>query len=112
MVRRSPRVQEHNVFKDPNVTNVHTHGVHISGETPADDVTRFFEGGFGGDYVYEIPADHMGGTFWYHAHHHGSTFLQVSSGAFFYFRDKPLLTLHILPDRGVETPMKQQNASK
>ena len=77
-----PLVEDHNVFKDPNVTNVHTHGVHISGETPADDVTRFFEGGFGGDYVYEIPADHMGGTFWYHAHHHGSTFLQVSSGAF------------------------------
>src|SRR5210317_629541 len=24
----------------------------------------------------------MSGTFWYHAHHHGSTFLQVSSGAF------------------------------
>ncbi|MDH3903274.1 MAG: multicopper oxidase domain-containing protein, partial [Xanthomonadales bacterium] len=77
-----PKVMEHNIFKDPNVTNVHTHGVHISGETPADDVTRFFEGGFGGDYVYEIPDDHMGGTFWYHAHHHGSTFLQVSSGAF------------------------------
>ena len=77
-----PLVQDHNIFKDPNVTNVHTHGVHISGETPADDVTRWFEGGFGGDYVYEIPADHMGGTYWYHAHHHGSTFLQVSSGAF------------------------------
>ena len=77
-----PLSPDHNVFKDPNVTNVHTHGVHISGESPADDVTRFFEGGFGGDYVYEIPADHMGGTFWYHAHHHGSTFLQVSSGAF------------------------------
>ena len=55
-----PLVQDHNIFKDPNVTNVHTHGVHISGESPADDVTRFFEGGFGGDYVYEIPADHMG----------------------------------------------------
>jgi FtsP/CotA-like multicopper oxidase with cupredoxin domain len=41
-----------------------------------------FEGGFGGDYVYDIPADHMGGTFWYHAHHHGSTFLQVSTGGF------------------------------
>jgi len=77
-----PLVHDHNIFKDPNVTNVHTHGVHISGESPADDVTRFFEGGFGGDYVYEIPADHMGGTYWYHAHHHGSTFLQVSSGAF------------------------------
>ena len=77
-----PRSSEQNVFKDPNVTNLHTHGVHISGETPADDVTRFFEGEFGGDYVYEIPPDHMGGTFWYHAHHYGSTFLQVLSGAF------------------------------
>lgn len=77
-----PLSAEHNVFKDPNVTNVHTHGLHISGDTPSDDVTRFFEGGFGGDYVYQIPPDHMGGTYWYHAHHHGSTFLQVSSGAF------------------------------
>ncbi|MDH5612545.1 MAG: multicopper oxidase domain-containing protein [Gammaproteobacteria bacterium] len=77
-----PLSADHNVFKDPNVTNVHTHGLHVSGETPSDDVTRFFEGGFGGDFVYDIPADHMGGTYWYHAHHHGSTFLQVSSGAF------------------------------
>jgi FtsP/CotA-like multicopper oxidase with cupredoxin domain len=73
---------EHNVFKDPNVTNVHTHGLHVSGEAPGDDVTRMFEGGTGGDYVYDIPVDHMGGTFWYHAHHHGSTFLQVSTGGF------------------------------
>ena len=72
----------HNDFKDPNITNVHTHGLHISGESPGDDVTRMFEGGFAGDYVYDIPADHMGGTFWYHAHHHGSTFLQVSTGGF------------------------------
>ena len=72
----------HNVFKNPNITNVHTHGLHISGETPSDDVTRMFEGGRGGDYVWDIPADHMGGTFWYHAHHHGSTLLQVSNGAF------------------------------
>jgi len=72
----------HNDFKDPNITNLHTHGLHISGESPGDDVTRMFEGGFGGDYVYDIPADHMGGTFWYHAHHHGSTFLQVSTGGF------------------------------
>ncbi|MDH3336517.1 MAG: multicopper oxidase domain-containing protein [Gammaproteobacteria bacterium] len=73
---------DHNTFTDPNVTNVHTHGLHISGESPGDDVTRAFEGRRGGDYVYDIPANHMGGTFWYHAHHHGSTFLQVSSGAF------------------------------
>ena len=70
----------HNVLKDPNITNVHTHGLHISGESPGDDVTRSFEGGFGGDFVYDIPADHMGGTFWYHAHHHGSSYLQVAGG--------------------------------
>jgi FtsP/CotA-like multicopper oxidase with cupredoxin domain len=77
-----PASTAHNAFKDPNVSNVHTHGLHISGESPSDDVTRFFEGGYGGDFVYDIPADHMGGTYWYHAHHHGSTFLQISGGAF------------------------------
>jgi len=75
-------VAAHNVFKDPNISNLHTHGLHISGESPGDDVTRSFEGGAGGDFVYDMLADHMGGTFWYHAHHHGSTFLQVSGGAF------------------------------
>jgi FtsP/CotA-like multicopper oxidase with cupredoxin domain len=73
---------EHNVFKDPNITNIHTHGLHVSGETPADDVTRLINGGECGDYVYAIPGDHMGGTLWYHAHHHGSTWLQVAGGAF------------------------------
>ncbi|MGK2926338.1 MAG: multicopper oxidase domain-containing protein, partial [Lysobacterales bacterium] len=77
-----PASEEHNVFKDPNVSNLHTHGLHISGESPGDDVTRSFEGQAGGDFVYEIPDDHMSGTYWYHAHHHGSTFLQVSAGAF------------------------------
>ncbi len=72
----------HNEFGDPNVSNLHTHGLHISGESPGDDVTRVINGGQCGDYVYDIPADHMGGTLWYHAHHHGSTFLQVAGGAF------------------------------
>ena len=82
LLPEEPVNPEHNIFKDPNVTNVHTHGVHISGESPGDDVTRAFPGQWGGDYLYDIPDNHMGGTFWYHAHHHGSTFLQVSSGAF------------------------------
>jgi FtsP/CotA-like multicopper oxidase with cupredoxin domain len=73
---------EHNVFKDPNISNIHTHGLHISGESPGDDVTRQINGSYCGDYVYDLPADHMGGTYWYHAHHHGSTYLQVSGGAF------------------------------
>ena len=78
----APKNETDNIFKDPNVVNLHTHGLHISGESPGDDITRSFEGGFGGDFVYDIPADHMGGTFWYHAHHHGSSFLQVSGGMF------------------------------
>jgi FtsP/CotA-like multicopper oxidase with cupredoxin domain len=82
MLPFEPKSTEHNVFKDPNVSNLHTHGLHISGESPGDDVTRSFEGGAVGDFVYDIPSNHMGGTFWYHAHHHGSTFLQVSGGAF------------------------------
>ena len=75
-----PKSMQMNVYKDPNIVNLHTHGLHISGESPGDDVHRSFEGGRGGDFVYDIPADHMGGTFWYHAHHHGSTTLQVSGG--------------------------------
>lgn len=71
-----------NVFKNPNITNIHTHGLHISGETPSDDVTRKINGGMCGDYVYDIPPDHMGGSYWYHAHKHGSTMLQVAGGAF------------------------------
>lgn len=27
-----------NTMKDPNTTNIHTHGLHLSGESPADDV--------------------------------------------------------------------------
>ncbi len=71
-----------NTFKDPNITNLHTHGLHVSPTSPSDDVMRLINGGYCGDYVYQVPADHMGGTLWYHPHHHGSTFLQVSGGAF------------------------------
>ncbi len=72
----------HNDLKDPDITNIHTHGLHVSGDTPADDVTRLINGGYCGDYVYDVPDDHMGGSLWYHAHHHGSTWLQVAGGAF------------------------------
>ncbi len=70
-----------NTFRDPNITNLHTHGLHVSPTSPSDDVMRLINGGYCGDYVYQVPADHMGGTLWYHPHHHGSTFLQVSGGA-------------------------------
>ena len=31
-------------------------------------------------YVYNIPPDHAGGTFWYHPHRHGSTAGQAGGG--------------------------------
>ncbi len=70
-----------NTFRDPNITNLHTHGLHVSPTSPSDDVMRLINGSYCGDYVYQVPADHMGGTLWYHPHHHGSTHLQVSGGA-------------------------------
>lgn len=70
-----------NDFRDPNITNLHTHGLHVSPMSPSDDVMRKVNGGQCGDYAFALSPDHMGGTLWYHPHHHGSTFLQVAGGA-------------------------------
>ena len=65
------------------VTNLHTHGLHIVGDGDADDVTRTVSGGgFCLDYTWNIRSDHPGGTYWYHAHHHGLSEKQVGGGAF------------------------------
>lgn len=63
-----------------NTTNLHTHGLHVSPKSPADDVFREVAPGQSYQYRFEIPADHHPGTFWYHAHKHGSTALQLASG--------------------------------
>jgi len=63
-----------------SVTNLHTHGLHVSPSGSSDNVfleicpteTQHFE--------IHVPKDHPPGTFWYHSHVHGSTALQVSSG--------------------------------
>ena len=60
----------HNGAPLGNPTNLHTHGLHISGGGNADDITREVDGGDCLQYNYTIPADHRGGTFWYHAHRH------------------------------------------
>lgn len=88
-----------------NTTNLHTHGLHVSpttdstGEFDADNVFVSVvpadqqvacAGDHGGhhsnyrfgrnSYRFEIPDDHASGTFWYHAHKHGSTADQVDDG--------------------------------
>lgn len=82
--------QETTVSNQPhdfNVTNFHTHGLHVDPNACSDNVLRTMkpkakEGDPAPDYLIEvkIPSDHPAGTFWYHAHLHGSTALQVSSG--------------------------------
>ncbi|KAL3783720.1 hypothetical protein ACHAW5_008800 [Stephanodiscus triporus] len=66
---------------DDTSTNLHTHGLHVSGDGNSDDTTRRVTAGGCLVYTYNIRADHMGGTFWYHAHPHGRTNAQVRGGA-------------------------------
>jgi FtsP/CotA-like multicopper oxidase with cupredoxin domain len=72
-----------------NVTNLHTHGLHISPSGNSDNVLLAIKPGENQNYKFEIlpagnpepkPARQYPGTFWYHAHNHGSTAMQLASG--------------------------------
>jgi FtsP/CotA-like multicopper oxidase with cupredoxin domain len=72
-----------------NVTNLHTHGLHISPKDPSDNVLRKVPPKEHFPYKFDIlpagnpdskPARQYPGTFWYHAHVHGSTAMQLASG--------------------------------
>jgi len=62
------------------VTNLHTHGLHVSPAGNSDNVLLIVLPGQSFNYEIKIPPDHPAGTFWYHAHVHGSTAVQVGSG--------------------------------
>eukprot|EP00978_Attheya_sp_CCMP212_P009045 scaffold21315_cov48-Attheya_sp.AAC.6 len=70
-----------NMSPEGNPTNIHTHGLHVSGSGDADDVTRIVHGGKCLDYTWDILADHPGGTHWYHPHLHYFSEKQVTGGA-------------------------------
>eukprot|EP00927_Polykrikos_kofoidii_P059631 TRINITY_DN54775_c0_g1_i1.p1 TRINITY_DN54775_c0_g1~~TRINITY_DN54775_c0_g1_i1.p1 ORF type:complete len:796 (+),score=65.50 TRINITY_DN54775_c0_g1_i1:94-2481(+) len=70
-----------NALRDVCVTNLHTHGLHISGNSPEDNVGVEIGPGGSHTYTYAIPENHLGGTLWYHPHHHGSTANHVGAGA-------------------------------
>lgn len=68
-----------------NLTNLHTHGLHVApngpqGKPESDNVFVEIPPGASQDYEIKIPLNHSSGTFWYHAHLHGATAVQVSSG--------------------------------
>ena len=54
----------HNEYRDLDTTNLHTHGLHIDGEPPGDSIFTEVKPGETYTYTYEIPDDHLGGTFW------------------------------------------------
>ena len=59
-------------------TSLHTHGLHVS--PSQDNPFIMVDPGKSYRYTYDIPANHPGGTFWYHPHMHGLTAEQVASG--------------------------------
>ncbi len=63
-----------------NTTNIHTHGLHVSPQAPSDDPFLKIEPQADYEYCFQVPEFHPAGTFWYHAHVHGSTGLQVMNG--------------------------------
>jgi FtsP/CotA-like multicopper oxidase with cupredoxin domain/peroxiredoxin len=63
-----------------NHTNLHTHGLHVSPEGRSDNVYLDVGPGQTQAFCFDIPEKHVAGTFWFHAHRHGSAALQISSG--------------------------------
>jgi FtsP/CotA-like multicopper oxidase with cupredoxin domain len=74
-----------------NITNLHTHGLNTAPQGPKEpgsDKAQFesdnalieLRPGEQQEYRIHIHEKHPAGTFWYHAHVHGSTALQLASG--------------------------------
>jgi FtsP/CotA-like multicopper oxidase with cupredoxin domain len=71
----------HNMYKGFHITNMHTHGLHVSGKDPGDNPLVEVHPGESRTYTYHVPDSHMPGTHWYHPHQHGSTAVQAGGGA-------------------------------
>ena len=82
MIEASPgdhvRVRFRNGLAEP--TNIHYHGLHVSPSGHADNVMLRIRSGESLTYEFDLPANHRGGTFWYHPHVHESVARQVSRG--------------------------------
>lgn len=64
-----------------NMTNLHFHGLHVSPDSPQDDViTMMAMPGQSLHYVVNIPFDQPPGLYWYHTHPHGESYQQDLDG--------------------------------
>jgi suppressor of ftsI len=78
---------DHNIPHDLNTTNLHVHGLDVAphlfqplGTSDPQAPMIHIKPGESYDYVFELPADHPPGLYWYHPHRHGSTAVQAVSG--------------------------------
>jgi FtsP/CotA-like multicopper oxidase with cupredoxin domain len=62
-----------------NTTNLHVHGLNVSPKGNSDNVLLSILPGESLDYEFVLPNNHSAGTYWYHPHHHTSTYAQVAS---------------------------------
>jgi suppressor of ftsI len=64
-----------------NMTNLHFHGLHVSPQSPQDDVlTMMAMPGQALDYKVEVPSYAAPGLYWYHTHPHGESASQDLDG--------------------------------
>jgi suppressor of ftsI len=64
-----------------NMTNLHFHGLHVSPDSPQDDVISMMAmPGQTLHYVVSIPLDQPPGLYWYHTHPHGESYQQDLDG--------------------------------
>ncbi|EDX86612.1 Multicopper oxidase family [Synechococcus sp. PCC 7335] len=61
-------------------TNIHYHGLHIPPTGSSDNVFLEISPGESHTYEYQIPENHLAGTFWYHPHKHGLVAEQLFGG--------------------------------
>ena len=66
--------------QDPSVTNLHTHGLHVSPKDPGDNVLLQVFSGQSRNYRYRLPQNHPAGAYWYHPHNHGAAAVQLFGG--------------------------------
>jgi FtsP/CotA-like multicopper oxidase with cupredoxin domain len=64
----------------PGLTNLHTHGFHVSPRRPQDNIFITIPPAGRYQHQYKIPRDHPPGAYWYHPHLHGQTNPQVFGG--------------------------------
>lgn len=99
-------VDQGNFPQRANTTNLHVHGLNVSPKGNSDNVLLSILPGESLDYEFALPKHHASGTYWFHPHHHTSTWAQVSSSL------AGSIIVDDNPDPAVTDPDLQRCASK